>query len=127
MSGRIMRGSPDLQRLLQRTPAVAVRVLRQLINDKRFLVISLVMPVLIIYALKIVFDSLESPSPFFNISRFVLPLGAFIVHFITYILCAIVLVRERTSQTLERAFINGYGRFDLVIGYIAAYTLLATL
>ena len=113
--------------MLQRTQAVAVRVLRQLINDKRFLVISLVIPVLIIYALKIVFDSLESPSPFFNINQFVLPLGAFIVHFITYILCSIVLVRERVSQTLARTFINGYGRFDLVIGYIAAYTLLATL
>lgn len=113
--------------MTQRIQAVAVRVLRQLINDKRFLAISLVMPMLIIYALKVVFDSLESPSPFININQFVLPLGAFIVHFITYILCAIVLVRERTSQTLGRAFINGYGRFDLVIGYIAAYTLLATL
>ncbi len=127
MREQTLRGALDLRGILQRTQAVAVRVLRQLINDKRFLVISLVMPVLIIYALKVVFDSLESPSPFFNISRFVLPLGAFIVHFITYILCAIVLVRERTSQTLERAFINGYGRFDLVMGYITAYTILATL
>lgn len=113
--------------MILRTQAVAVRVLRQLINDKRFLIISLAMPVLIIYALKIVLDSLESPSPFFNVNQFVLPLGAFIVHFITYILCSIVLVRERVSQTLARTFINGYGRFDLVIGYIAAYTLLATL
>src|SRR5262249_23480055 len=102
MRGRMIQDGPDFQGISQRTQAVAVRVLRQLINDKRFLVISLVMPVLIIYALKVVFDSLESPSPFFNISQFVLPLGAFIVHFITYILCAIVLVRERVSQTLAR-------------------------
>jgi ABC-2 type transport system permease protein len=121
-----MHAASTAQATLRRTQAVAARVLRQLVSDRRFLVLSLVVPVLIIYALKIVFDSLESPSPFFNISRFVLPLGAFIVHFITYILCAIVLVRERTSQTLARAFINGYRRFDIVSGYIAAYTLLAT-
>ena len=109
------------------TGAVAQRVLRQLIHDRRFLLFSLIVPVVIVYMFKIVYDSLESPSPFFTISKFILPIGAFIVHFITYILCAIVLVRERTAETLARAFISGYGRIEIIGGYVLAYTLLATI
>ncbi len=110
---------------LSHTGAIALRVLRQLAHDRRFLALSLAAPVLIIYMLRLFFDSAES-SPFFQPTQFVVPLGAFIVHFITYILCAIVLVRERTAETLARMFINGYGRFEIIGGYILAYTGLAT-
>src|SRR5205807_2502449 len=65
--------------------------------------------------------------PFINASQFAVPIGAFIVHFITYVLCALVLVRERTAQTLSRMFINGYSRFEIISGYMLAYMLLATL
>lgn len=111
--------------MLSHTGAVAQRVLRQLAHDRRFLGLSLVAPVLIIYMLKLFFDSAES-SPFFQPTQFIVPVGAFIVHFITYILCAIVLVRERTAETLARMFINGYGRFEVIGGYVLAYTALAT-
>jgi ABC-2 type transport system permease protein len=108
------------------TGAVAQRVLRQLIHDRRFLAFSLAIPVIIVFLTKILFDSLESPLPFIDVTKFILPVGAFIVHFITYILCAVVLVRERTAETLARAFINGYGRIEIIGGYVLAYTLLAT-
>jgi ABC-2 type transport system permease protein len=110
---------------LTRTTAVARRALRQLIRDRRFLALSLVAPLLIIYLLKVFFDS--ATSPFFKPTEFIVPMGAFIVHFITYILCAIVLVRERTAQTLARMFINGYQKGEIIGGYVIAYTTLATL
>jgi len=81
--------------MLSRVLAVASRALRQLRRDHRFLGFSLVAPVLVIYLLKVFFDSVE--NPLFVPQQFVVPIGAFIVHFLTYVLCTIVLVRERTT------------------------------
>lgn len=110
--------------MLDQTVAVAVRVLTQLRRDRRFLALSLLVPATIMYMFKIFFDSAETPV--FNPQEFVTPAGAFVVHFITYILCAIVLVRERTAQTLTRMFVNGYERPSIIGGYLLAYSLLAT-
>ncbi|MCB9457930.1 MAG: ABC transporter permease [Anaerolineaceae bacterium] len=107
------------------TTAVAARVLRQLRRDRRFVAISLAMPVLIVYMLSLFFEGVE--SPIVDPNKFVLPIGAFIVHFITYALCAIVLVRERTGQTLGRMFINGYRQIEIIGGYLIAYSLLSTM
>lgn len=107
------------------TTAVAARVLRQLRRDRRFVGISLAMPVLIVYMLSLFFEGVE--SPIVDPNKFVLPIGAFIVHFITYALCAIVLVQERTGQTLGRMFINGYRQIEIIGGYLIAYSLLSTI
>jgi ABC-2 type transport system permease protein len=105
--------------------AVAVRVLRQLAHDRRFVGLSLVVPFAIIVMLDIFFESIE--NPLFRPKQFIVPMAAFIVHFLTYLLCAIVLVRERTAQTLTRMFVNGYTRATIIGGYVIAYSLLATL
>lgn len=105
--------------------AIARRVLRQLALDHRFLGLTLFAPLVVIYIIKAALDSFD--LPFINISQFVVPIGAFVVHFDTYILCAIVLVRERTAQTLARMFVNGYTRTDIIGGYVIAYTCLGTL
>jgi ABC-2 type transport system permease protein len=109
---------------LTRTQAVTFRVWQQLRHDRRFLALSLAVPVIVIYLLKVFFDSAENPM--FDPTSFVVPMGAFIVHFITYILAAIVLVRERTTDTLSRMFVSGYRQADIILGYVAAYTLLGT-
>ncbi|MBI3863699.1 MAG: ABC transporter permease [Planctomycetia bacterium] len=147
--------------------SVAGRVLRQLRHDRRFLGLSLVVPVVVIYVVKIFVDSfgltaaspmpspealqalleqqdlpdelrqtvLQTLPPFAPGSRpqtteptqIAVPLGAFIVHLITYLLCALVLVRERTAQTLGRMFVSGYRQFEIIGGYVLAYSGLATL
>src|SRR5579859_4792015 len=53
------------------------------------------------------------PKPF-EPTQIAVPLGAFIVHLITYLLCALVLVRERTAQTLGRMFVSGYRQFEII-------------
>ena len=105
--------------------AIARRVLHQLMRDRRFLTLSLAAPMIIIYVMKVGFDSFS--VPLFDVSQFVAPVAAFVVHFITYVLCAIVLVRERTAQTLARMFVNGYRQAHIIGGYLLAYTTLATL
>jgi ABC-2 type transport system permease protein len=110
--------------MFNQTSAVTVRVLRQLARDRRFVVFSLAVPLVVIYMLWIFFDS--SANPMFDEEVFVPPYGAFIVHFVTYVLCAIVLVRERTAQTLARMFVSGYRRGSIIGGYVIAYSLIAT-
>jgi ABC-2 type transport system permease protein len=110
--------------MLTQLLAVGVRVLRQLSRDRRFVALTLVVPLLVITMLSVFFDAAE--RPFFNPKTFVLPIGAFLIHFLTYVLCAIVLVRERSAQTLARMFVNGYRRGAVIGGYVLAYSVLAT-
>lgn len=110
---------------MNRMFAVARRVLRQLMHDRRFLTLTVAAPLVMIYISKAALYSFN--VPFINVSQFVIPIGAFIVHFATYILCAIVLVRERVAQTLSRMFVNGYKQAEIIGGYLLAYTGLATL
>ncbi len=110
---------------MSKTIAVAARVLRQLRHDRRFLILSIVAPLLVLYITKAALNSFN--VPFINVSNFVIPIGAFVVHFATYVLCAIVLVRERTAQTLARMFVSGYTRGEIIGGYMLAYSCLATL
>jgi ABC-2 type transport system permease protein len=151
---------------LSKTLAVAQRVLQQLGHDRRFLGLSLVVPVILIAVLKIFWESLESAfqspmspleglKPLFEnlempaeVQRWIganlapllgqpqkppieptqtlVPVAAFTVHLLTYVLCAIGLVRERTAQTLARMFVNGYRQGEVIGGYVLAYTVLAT-
>ena len=113
-----------MSQTLGHTAAVAARVLRQLGRDHRFLALSLVAPLVIIYFLKLFFDSVALPAALRT--RYIVPVGAFIVHFITYLLCALVLVRERAAETLARMFVNGYRQVEIIGGYLLAYTALAT-
>jgi ABC-2 type transport system permease protein len=111
--------------MIKRTFALAGRVLSQLRHDKRFIGLTLVVPVAIIYVLYVFFDSLQ--NPLFSATPFVVPIGAFIIHFLTFVLTAIVLVRERVSETLTRMLVNGYGQTEIVLGYLLAYSTLATI
>ncbi|MBW8011410.1 MAG: ABC transporter permease [Chloroflexi bacterium] len=110
---------------LKRTGAVTGRVLQQLKHDKRLLVLSTVFPLIVVYFIKVIFDVLASPG--FNISRYVVPYAGFLVHFITFVLTAIVLVRERTAGTLTRMFVSGYTHVEIIGGYMLAYSLLGTI
>jgi ABC-2 type transport system permease protein len=107
-----------------RTRALAGRVLRQLRADPRFVAVSLIVPLVITFLLKVFFDAIDVPM--FDQTRFAVPGAAFIVHFVTYILTALVLVRERAGGTMERMFINGYRQLEIIGGYLGAYTVLAT-
>lgn len=108
-----------------RATQVTRNALAQLLGDRRFVIVSTVVPVVVIYLLKVFWDALD--TPLLQQSRFAVPGGAFIVHFVTYVLTAIVLVRERVAGTMERMFISGYRPGEIVAGYLGAYTLLATL
>jgi ABC-2 type transport system permease protein len=106
-----------------RTFVVAQRVVKQLLHNPRFLVLSIVGPLVIVYFLKVFFDTLP---PTFDVARYAVPVAAFIVHFLAFLLCAIALVQERTAGTLERMFVTGFRRTEIIGGYVLGYLGLAT-
>lgn len=117
---------------------IAGRVISQLKGDKRFLALSLIAPLIIIYLLKLLLDAtappplpqipgFEMPLSPYSPSRLILPISAFIVHFLSFILCAILLVQERTRGTLDRMLISGFRKVSIIGGYTIGYFGLATL
>ncbi len=121
------------------TIVIAKRVITQLKGDKRFLILSIVAPVIIVYFLKLMFNALTKltvvpmpemfpmPLPQLSTEKFVMPVTAFIVHFLSFILCSILLVQERTRGTLERMLISGYKKSSIILGYVVGYFGLATI
>ena len=106
------------------TLIIAGRVVKQLQGDKRFLALSIIAPLVIIYFLKLLFDAFPPQVP---VTSYTIPLSAFIVHFLSFILCAILLVQERTKGTLERMMISGFRRTTIIGGYTLGYFGLATI
>lgn len=109
---------------MARTLTVARRVVRQLLHDPRLLALSILAPLVIIYFLKLFFDTMPVG---FNVASYAVPAAAFLVHFLSFLLCAIVLVQERAAGTLERMFINGFRRPEIIGGYLLGYLGLGTL
>jgi ABC-2 type transport system permease protein len=103
---------------------IAKRVVKQLQGDGRFLILSIIAPLIIIYFLKLLFDAFP---PFVPVTNYIIPLSAFIVHFLSFLLCAILLVQERTGGTLERMLISGFRRSSIIGGYTIGYLGLATI
>ena len=106
------------------TFTIAQRVLSQLKGDRRFLILSLIAPLIVIYFLKLLFDTFP---PFVDVKSYTIPISAFIVHFLSFILCAILLVQERTRGTLERMMISGFSKTSIIGGYTLGYFGLATI
>jgi ABC-2 type transport system permease protein len=110
---------------MKRALIIAGRIMRQLRHDRRLLLLSILAPLVIIYFLKVFFDSIHLP-PFIPKSRYVVPVTAFIVHFISFVTCTILLVQERRAGTLERLIISGVTRLEIIAGFLLGYFALVT-
>ena len=105
---------------------VTARIYKQLLGDKRFLALSVFVPLFIIYLFKVFIQEIPL-AMFTNPNKFYVLITAFIIHFTSYVLCLIVIVRERRENTLSRMSVTNYSRIEIVIGYILGYAGLATL
>lgn len=112
--------------MVRNIQAIASRIDRQLIGDRRFLALALLLPLIIFYLFKVFIRTLPVEL-FTNPQELYIMITAFIIHFTSYVLCLIVLVRERRDETLIRMFVNNFSRTEVVIGYLLGYASLATL
>ena len=114
--------------MIHRSYMIAIRINRQFLRDRRFLALSLIVPFLLMLLMKYIFDSLPGLVRLgVHISDYAIMVAAYLVFFIAYVLSAIVLVRDRAIGTLSRMFVCGYRRREIVIGYIAGYSTIASI
>ena len=111
--------------MLNNTLAITGRIYSQLLGDKRFLALAIFVPLIIFYLFKVFILALPV-AMFTDPEQLYILITAFIIHFTSYVLCLIVIVRERKDQTLMRMFVNNFRRSEVVIGYILGYAGLAT-
>ncbi|WP_207843587.1 ABC transporter permease [Williamsia soli] len=106
--------------------STTIRILRQLLDDRRTVAMILVVPCVLMVLLYFMFDSQPGPRPgttmFDKVGLIMLGLLPFVLMFIT---TSIAMVRERTSGTLERLLTTPLGKLDLLAGYGAAFSLAA--
>jgi ABC-2 type transport system permease protein len=97
-------------------------VLRQLRHDPRSIALMLLVPCLMLFLLRFVFDG--SPGTFDSIGASLLGIFPLITMFLV---TSIATLRERTSGTLERLLAMPLGKADLIAGYALAFGLVAVI
>lgn len=105
---------------VSRTTATAARVLRQLRHDPRTIALMILIPCVMLFLLRYVFDG--SQHTFDNIGASLLGIFPLITMFLV---TSIATLRERTSGTLERLLAMPLGKADLIAGYALAFGALA--
>jgi ABC-2 type transport system permease protein len=99
--------------------ATARRVLLQLRQDPRTVVLMIVVPALLMVLLRYVFDS----AAFF--SGIAPALLGFFPFLMMFLVTSVTMLRERTSGTLERLMTTPATKLSLLFGYAGAFALLA--
>jgi ABC-2 type transport system permease protein len=105
---------------LRITGATAWRVLTQLRRDPRTIALLFLVPCVLMVLLKYVFDG--RPAIFDRIGGPLLGIFPFITMFLV---TSITMLRERTTGTLERLMTMPIAKLDLLLGYGAAFALVA--
>jgi ABC-2 type transport system permease protein len=105
-----------------RTFATARRVLQQLRHDPRTIAMVLLVPCILLIVLRYVFNS--QPQLFSQIAPMILGIFPLIMMFIV---TSITTLRERKTGTLDRLMTMPISKFDLVLGYAVAFTIIALL
>lgn len=99
-----------------RTLATAARVLRQLRHDPRSIALMILVPCVMLFLLRYVFDA--DARTFDSIGASLLGIFPLITMFLV---TSIATLRERTSGTLERLLAMPIGKADLITGYALAF------
>jgi ABC-2 type transport system permease protein len=100
--------------------ATASRVLRQLHRDRRTLALILVVPPVLVTLFRYVFDG--QPGTFDRVGG---PMVGIFPLISMFLVTSIAMLRERTTGTLERLMSMPLAKADLLVGYGAAFALVA--
>lgn len=101
-----------------KTLATTARVLRQLRHDPRTLALILLVPCLLMWLLKYIFDG--EAMAFDHIAPAILGIFPLLMMFLV---TSIVTLRERTTGTLDRLMTMPISKLDLLFGYAIAFSL----
>ena len=105
---------------IDRTVAIAVRVVRQILRDRRSVALIIIAPLVV---MSLVGFSFRDQPAILNQAAPAL-VGVFALIF-TFMLTAVSFLRERAQGTLERLLVTPVGRGDLLVGYLLGFLLFA--
>lgn len=104
----------------RRVAATAGRILRQLHHDPRTIGLVVVVPCLLMWILKYIFNG--EADAFNRIAPMILGIFPLVIMFL---ITSIATLRERTSGTLDRLMTQPISKLDFVFGYAVGFSLLA--
>lgn len=108
--------SPD------RTAAIALRIVIQIVRDRRSAALIIVAPVVV---MALVGFSLSGQMEILN--RVAPALIGVFAFFFTFLLTGVSFLRERAQGTLERLLTTPVGRADILVGYLLGFVVFAGL
>lgn len=100
--------------------ATTWRILRQLSHDHRSVALIFLVPVILMTLLHWLYS--DTAGSFDRIAPSLLGIFPFIIMFL---ITSVTTLRERTHGTLERILVTRAAKLDIIIGYTAAFGLLA--
>ncbi len=98
---------------------IAARVIRQLIRDRRTMVLILIVPLVVMTLIGLSF-------PEGSVLDYIAPaLLATLALFFSFLLTGISFLRERSQGTMERLMVSPVSRVDIVVGYLFGFFIFA--
>ncbi|MDA1036450.1 MAG: ABC transporter permease [Chloroflexi bacterium] len=107
---------------IDRTLALALRIIRQISRDRRSVGLIIVAPVVV---MSLVGFSFIDQRPVLD--RVAPALVATFAMFFTFLLTGVSFLRERSQGTLERLLTTPVARADILVGYLLGFLVFATL
>ncbi len=105
-----------------RTIAIAVRIVRQFLRDRRTLGMLFVVPLLVMTLVGFSFPAGQ------GILDYIAPaLLAAMALFFVFILTGVSFLRERSQGTMERLMVSPVARIEIIVGYLLGFILFAAL
>lgn len=108
--------SPD------RTLAIAERIIRQIVKDRRSIALIIVAPVIVMALVG--FSLIDQKA---TLNRVAPGLIGIFAMFFTFMLTGVSFLRERSQGTLERLMTTTVARGDILVGYLLGFLLFATI
>ena len=105
-----------------RTLAIAERIARQIVRDRRSLGLLIVAPIVVMSLVGFSFADQKSV-----LDRIAPALLAVFVLFFVFVLTGVSFLRERAQGTLERLLATPVRRADILVGYMLGFLIFATL
>ena len=107
---------------LDRTLAIAGRIINQIVRDHKSLALIIVAPVVVMALVGFSFADQQDV-----LNRVAPALMAVFALFFTFMLTGVSFLRERAQGTLERLLTTPVGRADILVGYLLGFLLFAAL
>jgi len=105
--------------VLSQTFTIAVRIIHQLIRDRRTMALIVVVPLVVMTLIGLSF-------PESNVLDYIAPaLLATLALFFSFLLTGISFLRERSQGTMERLMASPVSRLDIVVGYLFGFFIFA--